>query len=52
MLSSAADGNFEVEKNARTYERTIQATSNTALILDLLRVKDEEDHGISTDTIQ
>jgi hypothetical protein len=52
MLSGAADGNFEVEKNARTYERTIQATSNTALILDLLRVKDEEDHGISTDTIQ
>lgn len=51
-LSSAADGNFEAEKNARTYERTIQATNNTALILDLLRVKDEEDHGISTDTIQ
>ena len=52
LLSSATDGTFEVEKNARTYERTIQATSNTALILDLLRVKDEEDHGISTDTIQ
>jgi tetratricopeptide (TPR) repeat protein len=52
MLSSATDGTFDVEKNARTYERTIQATSNTALILDLLRVKDEEDHGISTDTIQ
>jgi tetratricopeptide (TPR) repeat protein len=52
LLSSAADGTFDVEKNARTYERTIQATSNTALILDLLRVKDEEDHGISTDTIQ
>jgi len=51
-LSSAADGTFDVEKNARTYERTIQVTSNTALILDLLRVKDEEDHGISTDTIQ
>ncbi len=52
LLSGASDGSFEVEKNARTYERTIQATSNTALILDLLRVKDEEDHGISTDTIQ
>jgi tetratricopeptide (TPR) repeat protein len=52
MLSSAVDGTLEVEKNARTYERTIQATSNTALILDLLRVKDEEDHGISMDTIQ
>src|SRR5689334_2472191 len=51
-LSGASDGSFDVEKNARTYERTIQATSNTALILDLLRVKDEEDHGISTDTIQ
>ena len=52
LMSSAADGTFDVEKNSRTYERTIQATSNTALILDLLRVKDEEDHGISTDTIQ
>ena len=52
LLSGAADGSFEVEKNSRTFERTIQATSNTALILDLLRVKDEEDHGISTDTIQ
>ena len=48
VLSGAADGNFEVEKNTRTYDRTIQATNNTALILDLLRVKDEEDHGIST----
>jgi tetratricopeptide (TPR) repeat protein len=48
LLSGAADGSFEVEKNTRTYERTIQATNNTALILDLLRVKDEEDHGIST----
>ena len=52
LMSSATDGTFEVEKNARTYERTIQATSNTALILDLLRVKDEEDHGITTDRIQ
>ncbi|HKQ08591.1 MAG TPA: DUF4388 domain-containing protein [Blastocatellia bacterium] len=48
VLSGAADGNFEVEKNTRTYDRTIQATNNTALILDLLRVKDEEDHGIGT----
>ena len=48
VLSGAADGNFEFEKNTRTYDRTIQATNNTALILDLLRVKDEEDHGIST----
>src|ERR1700754_101317 len=27
LLSGAADGTFEVEKNARTYERTIQVTS-------------------------
>lgn len=52
LLSGATDGTFEVEKNARTYERTIQVTSNTALILDLLRVKDEEDHGITTDRVQ
>src|SRR5262249_21163626 len=29
LLSGANDGTFEVEKNARTYERTIQVTSNT-----------------------
>jgi tetratricopeptide (TPR) repeat protein len=45
-LSGAVDGGFEFEKTNLTYERTIQTTSNTALILDLLRSKDEEKHGL------
>jgi hypothetical protein len=45
-ISGAVDGSFEFEKSAKDYERTIQATSNTALILDMLRAKDEEDHGL------
>jgi tetratricopeptide (TPR) repeat protein len=45
-LSGADDGTFEFEKTSLTYERTIQTTSNTALILDLLRAKDEEEHGM------
>jgi tetratricopeptide (TPR) repeat protein len=45
-LSGADDGTFEFEKTNQTYERTIQTTSNTALILDLLRAKDEEEHGM------
>lgn len=45
-LSGAVDGTFEFEKNNLTYERTIQTTTNTALILDLLRAKDEENHGM------
>lgn len=46
-LTSAADGVFEVEKNDAQYEQTIQSTSNTALILDLLRAKDEEAYGLN-----
>jgi tetratricopeptide (TPR) repeat protein len=47
-LAGAVDGSFEFEKTNVAYERTIQTTSNTALILDLLRAKDEEDHGLGT----
>ncbi|HWC77860.1 MAG TPA: DUF4388 domain-containing protein [Blastocatellia bacterium] len=45
-LSVAVDGSFEFEKSGKDYDRTIQTTSNTALILDMLRAKDEEDHGL------
>lgn len=45
-LSGVDDGTFEFEKTNLSYERTIQSTSNTALILDLLRAKDEEQHGM------
>jgi hypothetical protein len=44
-LLGAVDGSFEFEKSSQDYEREIQATSNTALILDILRAKDEEEHG-------
>ena len=44
-IVGAVDGTFEFEKTAGEYERTINATSNTALILDLLRAKDEEQHS-------
>jgi hypothetical protein len=43
-LLGAVDGTFEFEKSPGEYLRTIQATSNTALILDMLRAKDEETH--------
>lgn len=45
-LSGVDDGTFEFEKTNLSYERTIQTTSNTALILDLLRSKDEEQYGM------
>lgn len=48
LFAGAADGTFEFEKTTQAYDRTIQTTSNTALILDLLRVKDEEDHALGT----
>jgi len=46
QLTGAVDGTFEFEKTTLNYERTIQATGNTALILDLLREKDEEAFGM------
>jgi hypothetical protein len=45
-IAGAIDGTFEFEKSGKDYEHTIQASSNTALILDMLRAKDEEDHGM------
>jgi tetratricopeptide (TPR) repeat protein len=41
-LLDSAGGTFEFEKSGKEYEQTIQASSNTALILDMLRAKDEE----------
>jgi hypothetical protein len=53
LFAGAGDGSFEFEKTSGAYDRTIQTTSNTALILDMLRIKDEEDHGLgSLDTLQ
>ena len=45
-LLDAVDGTFEFEKSTKEYEQTIRASSNTALILDMLRAKDEEEYGI------
>lgn len=45
-LLDSVDGTFEFEKSSREYEQTIQASSNTALILDMLRAKDEENQGL------
>ncbi|HSB12081.1 MAG TPA: DUF4388 domain-containing protein [Blastocatellia bacterium] len=53
QFAGAADGTFEFEKTTESYDRTIQTSSNTALILDMLRIKDEEDHGMGRlDTLQ
>jgi hypothetical protein len=53
LFAGAGDGSFEFEKTSEAYDRTIQTSSNTALILDMLRIKDEEDHGLGTlDTLQ
>ena len=53
LFAGAGDGSFEFEKTSGAHDRTIQTTSNTALILDLLRIKDEEDHGLGKlDTLQ
>ncbi|HXG92775.1 MAG TPA: DUF4388 domain-containing protein [Blastocatellia bacterium] len=49
QLAGAEDGSFEFEKTGALYEQTIQTSSNTALILDLLRAKDEEEHGIKSE---
>jgi tetratricopeptide (TPR) repeat protein len=50
QLAGAVDGSFEFEKSGAYYDRTIETSSNTALILDLLRSKDEEAHGIKNDS--
>jgi len=36
------EGSFEFRRSSTSYQRTIQAGSNMSLMLDLLRVKDEE----------
>ena len=53
LFAGAADGSFEFEKTSAACDRTIQTTSNTALILDMLRIKDEDDYGLGKlDTLQ
>lgn len=53
LFAATADGTFEFEKTSEAYDRSIQTTSNTALILDMLRLKDEQDHGLGKlDTLQ
>lgn len=41
-LLNAAEGTFEFRKSSARFERTIDASSNVGLLLDLLREKDEE----------
>jgi hypothetical protein len=48
IIADAIDGTFEFEKSSRQHEKTIKATSNTALILDLLRSKDEANFELGT----
>ena len=43
----ATEGKFLFEKSDEPYEPTIQSTSNMALLLDLLRAKDEEEAGLT-----
>jgi hypothetical protein len=45
-MTGVNSGTFEFEKSSAEYERVIHATSNTALILDLLRARDEEEAGL------
>jgi tetratricopeptide (TPR) repeat protein len=48
-LADAQDGTFEVEKSAAEFKQNIQTTSNTSLILDILRELDEERSGMDGD---
>ena len=43
----ATEGRFHFNKSDAEYEPTIQSTSNMALLLDLLRAKDEEEAGLT-----
>jgi hypothetical protein len=43
----ATEGKFQFMKSEENYEPTIQSTSNMALLLDLLRAKDEEEAGFT-----
>ena len=44
-LVDFSTGQFEFEKSPTRFQQRIEATSNTSLILDILREKDEERHG-------
>jgi Domain of unknown function (DUF4388) len=41
-MLDASEGGFEFKKSDYSFACTITATSNMALLLDLLRIKDEE----------
>ncbi len=42
----ATEGTFEFKRVEVEYERQVQATSNMGLLLDLLRIQDEEEAGV------
>jgi hypothetical protein len=46
-LIDCADGQFEFEKTASRFQMRIEASSNTSLILDVLREKDETRAGVT-----
>lgn len=46
-LVDFTQGSFEFEKAPNRFEQRIETTSNTSLILDVLRQKDEDRHGLS-----
>lgn len=46
-LVDFASGQFEFEKSQTRFQQRIESTSNTSLILDILRDKDEARHGLS-----
>jgi hypothetical protein len=47
-LVEYTDGQFEFEKSPSRFQQRISATSNTSLILDILRDKDETRHEAAT----
>lgn len=49
QLVEATGGTFDFEKSTQTFPVTINAASNTNLILDSLRLRDEENMESSTD---
>ena len=46
-LLNVADGSFEFKRSDTDFPSTIQASSNMSLMLELLRVIDEEAHGLT-----
>lgn len=46
-LVEFASGQFEFEKSSNRFQQRIEASSNTSLILDVLRDKDEARHGLT-----